>query len=55
MSGNLAYELHGPIDDGPEIYDAVYRAGRLPRFDRRSSARPRRDLLEERGCGRGVV
>jgi vanillate/3-O-methylgallate O-demethylase len=28
MSGNLAYELHGPLEDGPEIYDAVYRAGR---------------------------
>jgi len=27
MTGNLAYELHGPIEDGPEIYDAVYRAG----------------------------
>ena len=27
MSGNLAYELHGPIEDGPRIYDAVYRAG----------------------------
>jgi glycine cleavage system aminomethyltransferase T len=28
MSGNLAYELHGQIDDGPAIYDAVYQAGR---------------------------
>jgi glycine cleavage system aminomethyltransferase T len=27
MSGNLAYELHGSIADGPKIYDAVYRAG----------------------------
>jgi glycine cleavage system aminomethyltransferase T len=27
MTGNLAYELHGPIEDGPAIYDAVYRAG----------------------------
>jgi vanillate/3-O-methylgallate O-demethylase len=27
MSGNLAYELHGPVEDGPKIYDAVYRAG----------------------------
>lgn len=27
MSGNLAYELHGPLADGPAIYDAVYRAG----------------------------
>jgi glycine cleavage system aminomethyltransferase T len=27
MTGNLAYELHGPIADGPAIYDAVYRAG----------------------------
>jgi vanillate/3-O-methylgallate O-demethylase len=27
MSGNLAYELHGPLEDGPEIYDAVFRAG----------------------------
>jgi glycine cleavage system aminomethyltransferase T len=28
MSGNLAYELHGTIDDGPAIYDAVYQAGK---------------------------
>ena len=28
MSGNLAYELHGPIEEGPEIYDAVYQAGK---------------------------
>jgi len=28
MTGNLAYELHGPITDGPAIYDAVYQAGR---------------------------
>jgi glycine cleavage system aminomethyltransferase T len=28
MSGNLAYELHGPVEEGPEIYDAVYQAGR---------------------------
>lgn len=28
MSGNLAYELHGPIADGPMIYDAVYEAGK---------------------------
>jgi vanillate/3-O-methylgallate O-demethylase len=27
MTCNLAYELHGPIEDGPAIYDAVYRAG----------------------------
>ena len=27
MTGNLAYELHGPIEDGPAIYDAVYCAG----------------------------
>jgi hypothetical protein len=27
MSGNLAYELRGPLEDGPEIYDAVVRAG----------------------------
>jgi glycine cleavage system aminomethyltransferase T len=28
MSGNLAYELHGPIEDGPKIYEAVYRGSR---------------------------
>jgi vanillate/3-O-methylgallate O-demethylase len=28
MSGNLAYELHGPIEDGPKIYEAIYEAGR---------------------------
>jgi glycine cleavage system aminomethyltransferase T len=27
MTGSLAYELHGPIEDGPAVYDAVYRAG----------------------------
>src|SRR5919202_2168778 len=27
MSGNLAYELRGPLDDGPEVYDAVVKAG----------------------------
>jgi vanillate/3-O-methylgallate O-demethylase len=27
MSGTLAYELRGPIAQGPEIYDAVVRAG----------------------------
>jgi vanillate/3-O-methylgallate O-demethylase len=27
MTGNLAYELHGPIEDGPAIYEAVYQAG----------------------------
>jgi vanillate/3-O-methylgallate O-demethylase len=28
MSGNLAYELHGPREEGPAIYEAVYRAGK---------------------------
>lgn len=28
MTGNLAYELHGPMADGPAVYDAVYQAGR---------------------------
>jgi glycine cleavage system aminomethyltransferase T len=28
MSGNLAYELRGPIADAPKVFDAVYRAGR---------------------------
>ena len=28
MSGNLAYEIRGPLEEGPEVYDAVYRAGR---------------------------
>ena len=27
MSGTLAYELRGPIAEGPEVYDAVLRAG----------------------------
>jgi glycine cleavage system aminomethyltransferase T len=27
MAGTLAYELHGPTDEGPEVYDAVFRAG----------------------------
>jgi len=28
MSGNLAYEFRGPIEDGPAVYDAVYQANR---------------------------
>ena len=28
MAGTLAYELHGPTSDGPEVYDAVFEAGR---------------------------
>ena len=28
MSGNLAYELRGPLEEGPEIYDAVFKAGK---------------------------
>jgi vanillate/3-O-methylgallate O-demethylase len=27
MTGSLAYELHGPIEDGPAVYEAVYKAG----------------------------
>jgi hypothetical protein len=27
MAGTLAYELRGPIEHGPEVFDAVYRAG----------------------------
>ena len=27
MTGSLAYELHGPVVDGPAVYDAVYQAG----------------------------
>jgi glycine cleavage system aminomethyltransferase T len=27
MTGGLAYELHGPVEDGPAVYEAVYRAG----------------------------
>ena len=28
MSGNLAYELRGPIEDGAAVYDAVFKAGK---------------------------
>jgi vanillate/3-O-methylgallate O-demethylase len=27
MSGNLAYEVRGPLAEGPPVYDAIYRAG----------------------------
>jgi len=27
MAGTIAYELHGPIEDGPAIYEEVYQAG----------------------------
>jgi vanillate/3-O-methylgallate O-demethylase len=29
MSGNLAYELHGPMSEGPAVYEAVFRAGQV--------------------------
>ena len=28
MSGNLAFEMRGPIEEGPEVYDAVFKAGK---------------------------
>ena len=28
MVGNLAYELRGPVEIGPEVYDTVYQAGK---------------------------
>lgn len=28
MSGNLAYEVRGPIDDGAAVYDAIYQSNR---------------------------
>lgn len=28
MSGNLAFEVRGNLDDGPAVYDAIYKAGR---------------------------
>lgn len=27
MSGNLAYEVRGPLAEGPEVYDAIFKAG----------------------------
>ena len=27
MSGNLAYEVKGPLEEGADVYDAVFRAG----------------------------
>lgn len=27
MAGTLAYEVHGPIADGPDVYDAIFQAG----------------------------
>jgi vanillate/3-O-methylgallate O-demethylase len=27
MSGTLAYEVRGPLEEGPEVYDAAFRAG----------------------------
>jgi len=34
MAGTLAYELHGPTSDGPEVYDAVFEAGRAFSLER---------------------
>jgi len=28
MSGNLAYEVRGPIEDGADVFDAIYQANR---------------------------
>ncbi len=28
MSGTLAYEIHGPAEFGPEVYDAIYQIGK---------------------------
>ena len=28
MSGTLAYEIHGDMEFGPEVYDAIYQAGK---------------------------
>ena len=28
MAGSLAYELHGPMEEAAEVYDAVFQAGR---------------------------
>ena len=39
MSGNLAYEVRGPLAQGPQVYDAIYRAGRefgIERLGRRA-------------------
>lgn len=34
MTGGLAYELHGPIEEGPAIYQAVYEAGQALGMER---------------------
>lgn len=34
MTGSLAYELHGPMEDAAEIYDAVYQAGQALGIER---------------------
>ncbi|MEZ5897127.1 MAG: hypothetical protein R3C51_12090 [Parvularculaceae bacterium] len=34
MAGTLAYELHGELEDGPAVYDAVYEAGRIHGIER---------------------
>ena len=28
MSGNLAFEVRGPLEEGPAVYDAIFEAGR---------------------------
>ena len=60
MSGNLAYELRGPLEDGPEIYDAVFGAGKdlgiqrlglahVPRQPRRGRLPPDELAVLQRG------
>lgn len=34
MAGSLAYELHGQMDDGPDVYDAVFNAGKQHGIER---------------------
>ena len=49
MTGNLAYELHGPMEEGPAVYEAVLQAGRELGIERLGSGdlprQPRRGRI----------
>lgn len=34
MSGTLAFELHGPIEQGPELYDLIFKVGQAYAIER---------------------
>ena len=40
MANTLAYQVPGPLDDGPRVYEAIYRAGSDQGKDRIDAGNP---------------